>query len=238
MFYYRFWSGLLEEAALKVLKFSIFLCALHGILLRLLARWGMLPFLYLSLACKKYASIHFLLWSFKWGQSPSTPWFVVIFHFRISYLSLIHSMFCFLFFFILSMSCWICKFESHLFYLKKSCEYQVKQPILFLSGLQDEMVPPSHMQILYAKAAARNNRCLFVEFPSGMHMDTWLAGGDDYWKTVQDFLAQHAPEKRGSDSSSNNDGNIILWLLSFSTLGWITISVILLLNIMTMISLT
>lgn len=72
---------------------------------------------------------------------------------------------------------------------------EIKQPILFLSGLQDEMVPASHMQMLYAKAAARNNRCLFVEFPTGMHMDTWLAGGDQYWRTIQQFLEKHAPER-------------------------------------------
>ncbi|GMJ15714.1 ABHD17 (Alpha/Beta Hydrolase Domain-containing Protein 17)-like Acyl Protein Thioesterase 11 [Hibiscus trionum] len=72
---------------------------------------------------------------------------------------------------------------------------QVKQPILFLSGLQDEMVPPSHMQMLYAKAAAHNKQCLFVEFPTGMHMDTWLAGGDPYWRTIQQFFEKHVPKK-------------------------------------------
>ncbi|KAG5408791.1 hypothetical protein IGI04_005110 [Brassica rapa subsp. trilocularis] len=65
---------------------------------------------------------------------------------------------------------------------------EVKQPVLFLSGLQDEMVPPFHMKMLYAKAAARNSQCSFVEFPSGMHMDTWLTGGDVYWRTVMQFL--------------------------------------------------
>ncbi|KAL4326425.1 hypothetical protein GQ457_11G017260 [Hibiscus cannabinus] len=76
---------------------------------------------------------------------------------------------------------------------------QVKQPILFLSGLQDEMVPPSHMEMLYAKAAAHNKQCLFVEFPTGMHMDTWLAGGDHYWRTIQQFFEKHVP-KKGHDS--------------------------------------
>lgn len=75
------------------------------------------------------------------------------------------------------------------------------------------------MQILYAKAAARNNRCRFVDFPTGMHMDTWLTGGDNYWKTIQDFLEQHAPEQKESSSSSNNNGNFFLRLFSFSTLG-------------------
>ncbi|KAI8553399.1 hypothetical protein RHMOL_Rhmol05G0013100 [Rhododendron molle] len=82
---------------------------------------------------------------------------------------------------------------------------QIKQPILFLSGLQDEMVPPVHMQMLYAKAAAHNRPCTFVEFPNGMHMDTWLAGGDHYWRTVQLFLEQNVPQNR--DDASSNQGN-------------------------------
>ncbi|XP_061338756.1 alpha/beta hydrolase domain-containing protein WAV2-like isoform X1 [Gastrolobium bilobum] len=85
---------------------------------------------------------------------------------------------------------------------------QIKQPILFLSGLQDEMVPPSHMQMLYAKASTRNNQCLFVEFPTGMHMDTWLAGGDHYWRTIQQFLGQPLAEQKenGSSKVENNTG--------------------------------
>lgn len=62
------------------------------------------------------------------------------------------------------------------------------------------MVPPSHMEMLYAKAAARNRQCLFVEFPSGMHMDTWLAGGDRYWRTIQQFLQQTAAGKKDYES--------------------------------------
>lgn len=77
---------------------------------------------------------------------------------------------------------------------------QIKQPILFLSGLRDEMVPPSHMQMLYAKAATRNKKCIFVEFPTGMHMDTWLAGGDRYWRTVQLFIEENVPEKKENGS--------------------------------------
>ncbi|XP_039052001.1 alpha/beta hydrolase domain-containing protein WAV2-like [Hibiscus syriacus] len=84
---------------------------------------------------------------------------------------------------------------------------QVKQPVLFLSGLQDEMIPPSHMQMLYAKAAARNRRCQFVEFPTGMHMDTWLVEGDLYWKTIKQFLEQHLPKKKETESSQNGHGN-------------------------------
>ncbi|KAL0410448.1 UNVERIFIED_CONTAM: Alpha/beta hydrolase domain-containing protein WAV2 [Sesamum latifolium] len=77
----------------------------------------------------------------------------------------------------------------------------IKQPILFLSGLQDEMVPPSHMEMLYAKAATHNRQCLFVDFPTGMHMDTWLAGGDCYWRTIKEFIENSVPNKKDEDSS-------------------------------------
>lgn len=39
-----------------------------------------------------------------------------------------------------------------------------------------------------------------------MHMDTWLAGGDHYWKTIQDFFEQHVPENRGVQSSRHHNG--------------------------------
>ncbi|KAL3625334.1 Alpha/beta hydrolase domain-containing protein wav2 [Castilleja foliolosa] len=79
---------------------------------------------------------------------------------------------------------------------------EIKQPIIFLSGLRDEMVPPSHMEMLYAKAAARNQQCSFIEFPTGMHMDTWLSGGDRYWKTIQEFLAKTVPGTKDNNGSS------------------------------------
>lgn len=82
---------------------------------------------------------------------------------------------------------------------------QVKQPILFISGLRDEMVPPPHMKMLYAKAAAHNKQCFFVEFPTGMHMDTWLAGGDHYWRTVQQFIEHVSEEKHEDSGSRRND---------------------------------
>ncbi|KAG9457727.1 hypothetical protein H6P81_002235 [Aristolochia fimbriata] len=91
---------------------------------------------------------------------------------------------------------------------------QIKQPILFLSGLQDEMVPPPHMQMLYAKASENNRRCLFIDFPSGMHMDTWLSGGDRYWRSIQLFLEQHVPDSQEKDIHSENSAassTAIVW---------------------------
>ncbi|XP_021980881.1 alpha/beta hydrolase domain-containing protein WAV2 isoform X3 [Helianthus annuus] len=82
---------------------------------------------------------------------------------------------------------------------------QVKQPILFLSGLRDEMVPPFHMEMLYAKAAAHNKKCVFVDFPTGMHMDTWLAGGEHYWNTVRTFIQQNVLEKGDESQNKENE---------------------------------
>ncbi|KAJ3673066.1 hypothetical protein LUZ60_006440 [Juncus effusus] len=70
---------------------------------------------------------------------------------------------------------------------------QVKQPILFVSGLRDEVVPPIHMRHLYEKASDKNKDCIFVEFPSGMHMDTWYTYADRYWRPLQLFLQRIAP---------------------------------------------
>lgn len=91
---------------------------------------------------------------------------------------------------------------------------QIKQPILFLSGLQDEMVPPLHMRMLYDKASENNQRCLFVDFPSGMHMDTWVSGGDRYWRTIQLFLDMHVLGKQGDKENirerrRDEDGSVI-----------------------------
>ncbi|KAK8937991.1 hypothetical protein KSP40_PGU014848 [Platanthera guangdongensis] len=82
---------------------------------------------------------------------------------------------------------------------------EIKQPILFLSGLQDELVPLSHMRTLYDKATEHNTRCLFVEFPDGMHMDTWVSGGDRYWRSIQLFLDQYVPQIPKRELSFKND---------------------------------
>jgi len=80
---------------------------------------------------------------------------------------------------------------------------QVEQPILFLSGSRDEMVPPSHMRRLYEKAK-RNLRCFFVEFPTGMHMDTWYVGGDRYWQTIHHFLVKELSNRDGNEEGSRD----------------------------------
>ena len=63
------------------------------------------------------------------------------------------------------------------------------------------------MQMLYNKATAHNKEISFVDFPTGMHMDTWLAGGDEYWRTIQQFLEKYSPKNNENESCHDNKGN-------------------------------
>ncbi|KAG9686977.1 major facilitator superfamily transporter, partial [Aureobasidium melanogenum] len=57
-------------------------------------------------------------------------------------------------------------------------------PILFLSGLQDEIVPPSHMKKLFD--ICRSEPKIWKEFPYGDHNNTVAEAG--YFHSIQDFL--------------------------------------------------
>jgi fermentation-respiration switch protein FrsA (DUF1100 family) len=83
----------------------------------------------------------------------------------------------------------------------------ISEPVLFLSGLKDEMVPPSHMRRLYIAAQRNSGYRSFVEFPHGMHMDTWMRGGEHYWKSIESFMKQHtAGETILQNSPTEVDG--------------------------------
>lgn len=57
-------------------------------------------------------------------------------------------------------------------------------PFLFLSGSNDELVPPLHMKQLYNKCPAGKKE--FHEFANGTHNDTCIQ--PKYWNIVQNFL--------------------------------------------------
>lgn len=57
----------------------------------------------------------------------------------------------------------------------------LKQPIMFISGDSDELVPPSHMRKLHDLA----KKCQFTDFYSvegGRHNDTWDRAGEKYYE--------------------------------------------------------
>jgi|YelNatPaOPRAMG01_1025707.scaffolds.fasta_scaffold27612_4 fermentation-respiration switch protein FrsA (DUF1100 family) len=68
---------------------------------------------------------------------------------------------------------------------------KIRSPILFISGRQDELVPPSHMDALYN--AARAGSCMLarmVYIPDGTHNDTWYRGGERYYQAIADFIQE------------------------------------------------
>jgi fermentation-respiration switch protein FrsA (DUF1100 family) len=60
-----------------------------------------------------------------------------------------------------------------------------KVPILFLSGLQDEIVPPTHMRQLYELATTPHKR--WKPLPAGDHNSSVIEEG--YFEAIADFLA-------------------------------------------------
>lgn len=83
----------------------------------------------------------------------------------------------------------------------------VKHPILFISGLKDELVPPSHMQRLFDLAI----RCKFKEIArilNGSHNDTWQSGGAHYMEALRNFLERVLSTADSLDSSQISNGEI------------------------------
>jgi len=69
---------------------------------------------------------------------------------------------------------------------------KVSAPCLLLSGLKDELIPPSHMKLLYEARASSTGMpsssgdVQFVEFPNGKHNDLFLSKG--YVSSIEQFM--------------------------------------------------
>ncbi|ORX50941.1 alpha/beta-hydrolase [Hesseltinella vesiculosa] len=66
-------------------------------------------------------------------------------------------------------------------------------PILFLSSLQDELVPPSHMAKLYEVASTMK---VWKVFGQGTHNDACLQS--DYFETIEEFIRDHVQDEMDS----------------------------------------
>lgn len=62
----------------------------------------------------------------------------------------------------------------------------LKQPILFISGDKDELVPRFHMEKLH-ELAKSSVHAEFYSVTGGTHNDTWERGGAAYYKRLQAF---------------------------------------------------
>lgn len=62
-----------------------------------------------------------------------------------------------------------------------------KVPTLFLSGRQDELVPPAHMDALFARCKSKAK--VKKDFADGMHNDTCIKAG--YFEAIGEFWKDH-----------------------------------------------
>ncbi|KAI9814830.1 MAG: hypothetical protein M1827_003096 [Pycnora praestabilis] len=63
-------------------------------------------------------------------------------------------------------------------------------PILFLSGLKDEIIPPAHMRHLFTICQAKKK--IWKELPNGSHNDT--VAEPDYFKYIAEFIRDEVIE--------------------------------------------
>eukprot|EP01127_Copromyxa_protea_P009963 TRINITY_DN2396_c0_g1_i1.p1 TRINITY_DN2396_c0_g1~~TRINITY_DN2396_c0_g1_i1.p1 ORF type:complete len:295 (+),score=33.28 TRINITY_DN2396_c0_g1_i1:3-887(+) len=66
----------------------------------------------------------------------------------------------------------------------------LKQPVLFLSGALDELIPPRMMEELHAICQSKVKE--WKSFPDGQHMDTYTHRG--YYPTVQKFVSHYVDD--------------------------------------------
>lgn len=93
----------------------------------------------------------------------------------------------------------------------------VKSPILFFSGLQDELIPPAQMKALY-ETACSSQLNTFCTVAHGGHNDTVLCAGEDYYKVLGQFLGLlHNPERQKDWSVSIQIDNQLLRKRNLST---------------------
>jgi len=91
---------------------------------------------------------------------------------------------------------WVLKALSYCFYFFVSNHWNsisrirhLTVPILFFSGLADELIPPAMMQRLHNAAQSSSYR-KFHAVPGGTHNDTCFRGSQLYYHTFSDFISR------------------------------------------------
>ncbi|CAN0208379.1 unnamed protein product, partial [Hapterophycus canaliculatus] len=71
---------------------------------------------------------------------------------------------------------------------------RLTRPVLYISGLRDELIPPWHMLVLYNASPDRSGggKRLFT-VKDGTHNDTWERGGADYLQALALFIDEVSP---------------------------------------------
>jgi fermentation-respiration switch protein FrsA (DUF1100 family) len=76
---------------------------------------------------------------------------------------------------------------QRLFYPSIDRIHKVTSPILFVRGMQDEIVPNDHTERLF-KAATSSKFKTEYKVANGCHNQSWLKGGDEYIVAFNDFF--------------------------------------------------
>ncbi|KAF4038467.1 alpha/beta hydrolase fold [Phytophthora infestans] len=85
---------------------------------------------------------------------------------------------------------------------------KLKQPILFIAGMQDELVPHSHMEKLRSLATS-SQRVVWFPVPGGTHNDSWLRGGDKYYSELRQFLEALGVDTTCLTSDGSSDEDVV-----------------------------
>ncbi|CDF39559.1 unnamed protein product [Chondrus crispus] len=78
---------------------------------------------------------------------------------------------------------------------------KIALPILFISGLKDELCPPDHMRSLHRNAEMAKFK-VFLTIAEGTHNDTWWIGGSQYREAVEDFVRRADSEGRNAAAAA------------------------------------
>jgi len=71
----------------------------------------------------------------------------------------------------------------------KSIISKIRVPLLFIGGTMDEVVP--HIQMLDLYNCAKKSKLKYqTEINGGTHNDTWMKGGEVYWKSFTKFITE------------------------------------------------
>lgn len=99
----------------------------------------------------------------------------------------------------LSKMPWLLHLLARLEFKSDELIQHLEMPLLFISGEDDTLVPPEHMEGLF-NYAKKTSLKWFVHVAEGTHNDTWQTCPQEYYLTIKSFIK--AVEEKRSDGVS------------------------------------